>query len=140
MWISFRRQVTSFNIEKECPCSRDAAVFINQLQVAYGNSLNIIGVVNAPAEVATEWAKITNAQFPVIADADAAIIDAFKAERSASTVLVAPGGVITQSNPGYNAQILGDLSNKIAGYTRRPFVILNFKSAPEKLTSGCPLH
>ena len=127
-------------IEKECPCSRDAAVFINQLQLAYGNSLNVVGVVNASAEVAAEWTKITDAKFPVVADADCAIIDAFKAERSASTVLVAPGGVIAQSNLGYNAQILGDLSNKIAGYSRRPFVILNFKSAPEKLTSGCPLQ
>ncbi|NCW13426.1 MAG: hypothetical protein EBV82_09785, partial [Chitinophagia bacterium] len=96
-------------------------------------------VINAPAEVASEWVKITDAKFPVVADADLAIIEAFKVERSASTVLVAPGGVIAQSNPGYNTQILTDLSNKIAGFSRRPFVIMIFKSAPEKLTSGCPL-
>ena len=138
--LSATKPLLVYFIEKECPCSRDAAVFINQLQAAYGNSLNVVGVVNASAEVAAEWSKVTQAQFPVIADPDCAIIDAFKAERSASTILVAPGGVIAQSNPGYNAQILADLSNKIAGYSRRAFVILNFKSAPEKLTSGCPLH
>lgn len=126
-------------IDKECPCSRDAAVFINQLQHAYGKSLIVVGVINAPAEVATAWAQQTHARFPVIADAECAIIEAYQVESSASSILVAPGGLMARSNPGYNAAIIADLSNRIGQYTHLASADLNLKTAPTKLTSGCPL-
>ncbi len=126
-------------IEKECPCSRDAAVFIDQLQSAYGNKATIMGIINADATSAAAWTKTVGARFPVLADPELAIIDAYHAERSASTIVIAPGGTILKSNPGYSAAVIKDLGHLAAQLTHLPEKPLSLDKAPEKLTSGCPL-
>ncbi len=127
-------------IEKECPCSRDAALFINQLQSAYGNGALVLGIINADADTAKEWKKLSSANFPVIADPNFDIIRAYKAARSASTILVAAGGVIAKSNPGYSAATMKELSMRLAQLTRLTECSLKLETAPEKLRSGCPLQ
>jgi bilirubin oxidase len=138
--LNVSKPMLLYFIEKECPCSRDAAVFINQLQSAYGNGALILGIINADANTAKEWTKTVGANFTVIADPNFEIINAYKASRSASTILVAPGGLITKSNPGYSAEIMKELSTRLAQFIRVPERALKLESAPEKLTSGCPLQ
>lgn len=126
-------------IEKECPCSRDAAVFINQLQQAYAGSAKVLGVINADDATAATWTQTVGPNFPVIADPDGNVSTAYRAERSAGTVLVAPNGLITKANPGYSARILQELSASLAQLGRTTNKKLSFTGAPTELTSGCPL-
>lgn len=133
------KPVLLYFIEKACPCSRDAAVYIDQLQAAFGPAVKVVGLINADGETAAAWKAATKAKFPVLADPDLAIAGAFKAERSATTFLVAPGGIIAKANPGYSAGTLQELAGLIARYARLPAPKLTFVGAPEKLTSGCPL-
>ena len=136
---SATRPVLLYFIEKECPCSRDAAVHLDQLQAAFGSAVKVVGLINADGATAAEWKAATKAKFPVLADADLAIAGAYQAERSATTVLVAPGGAIAKVNPGYSAGILQELGALIARHAHLPTPRLAFAGAPEKLTSGCPL-
>ena len=133
------RPVLLYFIEKECPCSRDAAVHVDQLQAAFGSAVRVVGLINADGETAAAWQAATQAKFPVLADADLAIAGAFQAERSATTVLVAPGGLIAKANPGYSAGTFQELATLLARQTRTLAPKLTFVGAPEKLTSGCPL-
>jgi peroxiredoxin len=133
------KPVLLYFIEKECPCSRDAAVHIDQLQAALGSAVKVVGLINADGATAADWKAATKAGFPVLADADLAIAGAFQAERSATTILVSPGGAIAKVNPGYSAGTLQELAGLIARYARLPAPKLTFVGAPEKLTSGCPL-
>lgn len=150
-WIDAAGKPTSFTanaagrptllyfIEKECPCSRDAAVYMNQLQTAFGSHVRVLGVINADYATADKWKAAAKADFTVVADPKFAVINAYKAERSASTILVSSTGAILKSNPGYSADILADLSRLIARAGRSTPADVSFKAAPEKLTSGCPL-
>ena len=99
--LTEKKPLALFFIERECPCSRDAAHFLDRLQAEYGDACTVVGVINARPEVAREWAKKVGTRFPLIADPDLAIINAYGAEQSDYTTVVAPGGKIVKTYPGY---------------------------------------
>jgi peroxiredoxin len=127
-----------FFIERECPCSRDAAPFLDKLAAEYGDSCTVVGVINADAATARGWVMQTGARFPLIADADQAIIKSYGAKRSVYTTVVAPGGKIVKTYPGYSAETLAELSATLArlgGVTKRDLILAD---APAQVVSGCP--
>lgn len=133
------KSVVLFFIEKECPCSRDAAPYLTQLQAAYGDACTVVGVINADAAGAKEWAATVKPGFPVIADPDFAVIDAYGAKRSVYVTVIAPGGKIAKAYPGYNADSLSEISATVAKLGGVPSVKLIWKDAPGELLAGCPL-
>jgi peroxiredoxin len=133
------KPVVLFFIEKECPCSRDAAPYLSQLQAAYGSSCSVVGVINADEAGAKEWAATVKPGFPVIADPDFAVIDAYGAKRSVYVTVIAPGGKIAKAYPGYNADSLTEISATVANLGGVPSVKLIWKDAPGELLAGCPL-
>ena len=133
------KPMVMFFIEKECPCSRDAAPLISQLQSAYGDAVTVVGVVNSDAAGAKAWAAEVKPSFSVVADPDFAVIDAYQAKRSVYLTLVAPGGKIVKAYPGYNAATLAEISAGIAQLAHVPVKPLNLKTAPVDMLAGCPL-
>ena len=133
------KPVVLFFIEKECPCSRDAAPYLSQLQVAYGASCSVVGVINADEAGAKDWVAAVKPSFPVVADPDFAVIDAYGAKRSVYVTVIAPGGKIAKAYPGYNADSLTEISTTVAKLGGVPSVKLNWKDAPGELLAGCPL-
>lgn len=133
------KPVVLFFIEKECPCSRDAAPYLSQLQAAYGDACAVVGVINADEAGAKEWAATVKPGFPVVADPDFAIIDAYGAKRSVYVTVVAPGGKIAKAYPGYNADALTEIAGTVARLGGVPSVRLVWKDAPGELLAGCPL-
>ena len=135
-----QKPMVLFFIERECPCSRDAAPFFNQLQAAYGTAGTVVGVINADSGIAREWVKQSGATFPIVADPKLTIIHAYGAERSAYTTVIAPGGKILKTYPGYSAQTLKELSATLArlgGVAEKP---LPFDKAPRQFVVGCSLE
>jgi len=133
------KPVVLFFIEKECPCSRDAAPYLSQLQAAYGSSCSVVGVINADSAGAKEWVAAVKPGFPVVADPDFTVIDAYGAKRSVYVTVVAPGGKIAKAYPGYNADSLTEISTTVAKLGGVPSVKLIWKDAPGELLAGCPL-
>ena len=128
-----------FFIERQCPCARDAAAYFTQLQTAYGDTCKVVGIINASPEVAQEWVKSVAPGFPLLADPNLAISNAYGAQRAVCTTLVAPGGKIVKSYPGYGAPMLRELSSTIARIAGIPERTLTWKGAPEEIVAGCPL-
>jgi peroxiredoxin len=96
-------------------------------------------VINADAAGAKEWAATVKPGFPVIADPDFAVIDAYGAKRSVYVTVIAPGGKIAKAYPGYNADSLSEISDTVAKLGGVPSVKLIWKDAPGELLAGCPL-
>lgn len=135
--LAATKPVVLYFIERECPCSRDAAVHLQRLQDAYGTDVTVLGVINANAAAAKEWQRQAKVTFPVLLDPFCEVIHACKAERSAHATLVAPGAGIAKAYPGYNVASLNDLNTCIAGLLGKPAKAVATEGAPTKLTAGC---
>ena len=138
--LTAKKPLILYFIERECPCARDAAPFLAQVQEAYGEACTVVGVINAGNDVAKAWVKTVGTRFAIIADPDCALIHAYGAERAVYTTLIAPGGTIVKTYPGYSAETLKDLSAHIARLSGSAESPLKFANAPVKLIVGCPLE
>jgi peroxiredoxin len=125
-------------IEKDCPCSAEAAPFLDRIQDEFGSSCQVVGLINANQTEAIAWAKKVGTSFPIIADPKLAIIRAYGAEQSVYTTLVAPGGTIVKTFPGYGQEMLHELTTKIAKHGGKAQAKLVIADAPVQLISGCP--
>ena len=136
--LTEKKPAVLFFIERDCPCSRDASPFLDRLQTEYGEAATVIGVINATPEVARGWVKAVGAKYRVIADPELKIISAYAAERSVYTTVVAPGGKIIKTYPGYSADMLTEISKSVAKLGGVAVKSILLDGAPKKLTSGCP--
>ena len=136
--ISSARQVILFFIEKDCPCSKDAAAFINEIQTEYSSSCRVVGVINTDAKEARAWAEAANCGFSLIPDPNLKIINLFSAERSVTTMVFTSGAGLVKTYPGYGREMLNDLSTRMARLGGVPVRPIDFTSAPAKSVAGCP--
>lgn len=137
--LTANKPLVLYFIERECPCARDAAPFLAQMQAAYGDACTVVGVINADTTTGKAWAKAVGAQFPIIADPGCSLIRAYGAEAAVYTTLVAPGGMMVTTYPGYSQQTLLDLSSRLARLAGVPAKQLTLEKSPQKLVVGCPL-
>ena len=133
-----KKPLVLFFIERDCPCSRDAAPFLDRLQTEYGDACTIVGIINARPEAARAWAREVGVHFPLVPDPDLAIIAAYAAKQSVYTTVIAPGGAIAKTYPGYSADMLNELSAMIARLGGVPVSSFSPDGAPGRLVSGCP--
>ena len=138
--LTEKKPLVLFFIDCECPCSRDAAPFMDRLQSLYGDVCTVVGITNSDAKVAGAWAKQVGVRFSLVADPNLSIINDYSAVRSVSTTVVAPGGKIVKTYPAYNAEMLTDLSATVARLGGVAVRTLPVDDAPKKLVSGCPFQ
>jgi peroxiredoxin len=138
--LTEKKPLVLFFIESECPCSRDAAPFLDRLNAAYKDACTVVGVINVPGKIADEWAKQVGAHFPIIADPTRSIISSYGAERSAYITTVSPGGNILKTYPGYSQAMLSEIATTIARLDGVPARTIDFDTAPQKTTVGCPFN
>ena len=134
------KPVIAFFIESGCPCSKDATEFMNRIQVGFGKSCQIIGVINGDQRAASAWTKAVGAKFPVIADKDYSIITSFGAKSSVTISVIAQGGRIEKTYLGYGQEMLKDLSARLTKLSGSESKVINFKDAPKELVVGCPFN
>ena len=133
--LSAIKPVVLYFIEKDCPCSKDAAKYMSQLQSQYGEKVAVVGVVAAAS--ATSWSAEVKPAFPVVADPTLQIAKAYGAKRSVYTTLIAPGGRILKTYAGYGQAMLSELSAKVARLGAVSPRAISVADAPVALTSGC---
>jgi peroxiredoxin len=135
--IAAQRPVLMFFIQRDCPCSKEAAPFISQLAAHYRDRFTVIGVVDSSTAAGQNWLRETGAKFTLIADPKQAIIHAYKAPSSNYLTLIDKGGRIFKSYPGVGQSILRELNSRIAGQTGLSPAAAKFESAPKKPVIGC---
>jgi bilirubin oxidase len=133
--VSAIKPVVLYFIEKDCPCSKEAARYMSQLQREYGEKVAVVGVINASS--AAQWSAEVKPAFPVVADPSLQIAKEYGAKRSVYTTLIAPGGRIVKTYAGYGQGMLTELSSKIARMAAVSPRLIATDGAPVALTSGC---
>ena len=136
--LSQSKPIALVFIEKECPCSKDATPFYNQIQAAFGDKAKVVGVINATASYAAEWAKKIGWKGQLVSDPELKIINAYNAKGSIYTSLIAANGTIVKSYPGYSRDMLSELNNKLASLVKITAPTLKLSQAPKDMVAGCP--
>ena len=125
-------------IKDGCPCSKSAEPYFQQLHAAAGGWVPFLGVIDGDEAVAQRWVEENGTPFPVVADPDKTIIRAYGIENSAYVALLAPGGRIEKLWPGYSADMLREITDKMAQLSGKPIELIETRFAPDELYSGCP--
>ena len=131
------RPTVIFFIKEGCPCSEAADPCFRRLHTAYGDRVAFLGVIDGEAPDAERWAWEHDTPYPIIADPELKIVNAYQAERSAYVTLVTSEGTVDRLWPGYSASMLRSLGARLASAAGVTEARLDVSDAPEELTSGC---
>jgi peroxiredoxin len=125
-------------IKKGCPCNVEFEPFFHRLYQAYRASVHFVGVIDAGVETARQYAEDNHVPYLVLADSERALISRLRAENGAYVALVTPAEVLDTLWPGYSAEMMCELSRriaKLAGVEEEP---VDTTGLPSALTTGCP--
>jgi blue copper oxidase len=126
-------------VDKNCPCSRDAALYFNRVQKALGGRATVVGVINGNGAEAAKWRAASGAHFAVSLDPLLKSAQAFNVDRSVMTLLLGKDGKILKTWAGYSKDMLVDLSKSAAELTGGSAPTIDTAGAPAVLVSGCSL-
>jgi peroxiredoxin len=124
-------------INNGCRCSLELEAFFHRLYRAYQGSVRFVGVINGPVETAQRYAAANRVPYLVLADPDLVLISRFRAESGGYVALVTPDGVLDTLWPGCSAEMIRELSQRIAelaGIEEQP---VDTSGLPNALTTGC---
>jgi hypothetical protein len=125
-------------IKKGCPCNVEFEPFFHRLYQAYRDAVRFLGVIDGGVETAQRYAEANRVPYLVLADPERVLISRFRVENGAYVALVAPAGVLDTLWPGYSAEMMRELSRRIAevaGVEEQP---VETSDLPGVLTTGCP--
>jgi peroxiredoxin len=135
--LSAGRPLVLVFIKKGCPCSVEFEPFFHRVEKSYRDCVRFAGVIDGPADVARRYAQANQVPYPVLADAERQLIGRFQAESGAYVALVTPAGVLDTLWPGCSAEMMRELSRRIAalaGVEERP---VDCTRMPNALMTGC---
>ncbi|WP_435009299.1 peroxiredoxin family protein [Tundrisphaera lichenicola] len=124
-------------IKDGCPCSRSADPFFQRLHAAGRGFVPFFGVIDGGVMVADKWAEQNNSAFPILADPEMKIIQAFGAESSAYSAFVGRDGRIEKLWAGYSEQMLRELGERMAPWVKPGMEYFDVTDAPVELYAGC---
>jgi peroxiredoxin len=125
-------------IKDGCPCSVEFEPFFLRVEKAYHGQARFVGVIDAPVEVARRYAEANRVPYPILADPQHTLIRRFQAANAAYVALVSPEGIVETLWPGCSAEMLRDLSARIAALAKVEEPALDVTGMPGPLTTGCP--
>lgn len=126
-------------IERDCPYTRAAKSYYDQIQFAYRNELTVLGVIDSNVDDAGEWTEAAVPKFRLILDPDLKIAKSYGATNGLHTVLISPDQKIVKMWPGFSKSMLGELCTLANQMGAKPRAKPKFGPAPERLTCGNPL-
>jgi hypothetical protein len=125
-------------IKKGCPCNVEFEPFFHRLYRAYRRSVRFIGVIDGGVDTARRYAEDNQVPYLVLADPERVLISRFRAENGAYVALVTSAEVLDTLWPGCSAEMMRELSRRIAelaGVEEQP---IETTDLPAALTTGCP--
>jgi hypothetical protein len=132
------RPVVIVFIKSGCPCSVEFEPFFHRLYQAYQGSVRFVGVIDGEVETARQYAEANRVPYLVLADSERRLISRFRVENGAYVAVATPAGVLDTLWPGCSAEMMRELSRRIAelaGVAEQP---VETSGMPRVLTAGCP--
>ena len=125
-------------IKTDCPCSRSADPFFQRVQAAGRGWVRFFGIIDGDVAAARKWVHETGAVFPILADPERRIVEAYHVENSAYVAFIRPGGRINKLWAGYSEPMLRELAGLMAPWVKPGLDPLDVADAPSDLYTGCP--
>ena len=135
-----KKPVVLVFLDRDCPYTRTAKSYFDQIQFAFRTDIVVLGVIDANQEDAGEWVEAAVPRFRIALDPELKIAKAYGATNGMHTVLISSDQKVLKSWPGFSGRMFGELASMLSnqpGVHMKPK--LSFKSAPKELTSGNPL-
>jgi len=122
-----------------CPHNPKAAPDFNKLSAQLGKDVRLVGVTNLDVAKAKKYASELKLNFPLLADADKAIISSFGAKHSLDLALVcAKDKKVANVTEGYSKGIVEEIIASLPHHGG-PKLKLNLSTFPATKKSGCSL-
>jgi len=119
-----------------CPHNRRAMPHLNAMKEAYGDKVTMLGIVRTADDgTAKAFAEQFTARFPLLADPNSQLINAFKAAYSICTFEIKQGK-ITRVFEGYGQNELKAFNTALAEAAGAAPAGLDFSAAPARQTWG----
>jgi peroxiredoxin len=125
-------------IKRGCPCSVEFEPFFHRLEEQYRDAANFVGVIDADADLAREYAAANKVPYRVLADPDRAIVTRFEAKHGGYVALLGVDGHLDTLWPGCSAEMMRALGRRIAALRALAERPLDVSDMPKILTTGCP--
>lgn len=133
-----KKPTVVFFLKAGCPHNPKSTPLLNKLKAALGPKVNFVAVTNLSQSETSKYAKELGATFPLLADADKKIVNAFGASNSLDFALLSPEDKkIAKSWHGYNRKIMGEFLAELAKHNGPKKVAFDLNSVPKGLQSGC---
>lgn len=122
--------------KERCPHNKKASELINALQKAYGSKVKLVGFVNAPGDNAKTWVKQFGLEYPLLSDADKAVIKSYNLTYSITAFEIGKDRKITKVFPGYGKESMESLGKAMAAAYGADAPKVDLSGAPAGLTWG----
>ncbi|MCU0316588.1 MAG: TlpA family protein disulfide reductase [Fimbriimonadaceae bacterium] len=124
-------------VKEGCPCNIESQPFFNQIARAYGDQVQFIGIIDQERAGAAKFHSDFSVPYPILSAPKESTFQAWDAKQSVYTFLIGPKGEIEKVWPGYSRTTLVELSSLLAERLQIPTLEVDFKMAPDEMTSGC---
>lgn len=124
-------------IQKRCPCCVEAEPFFTQLSAAFKGNVVCVGIINGSRAEAQEWAKVNTFDWPIFCDELGANIKKLGVPTGVYSMVINSSGTVSRVFPGYSADSLKEMVDVLSREAKVEAPVVEFKSAPKKLTTGC---
>jgi peroxiredoxin len=125
-------------IKRNCPCSVEFEPFFHRLEEQYRDQAEFVGVIDAGADVALDYARANNVPYRVLSDPDKAIVRRFGAKHGGYVALVRANSQLDTLWPGCSGEMMRALGGRIAALRALAERPLDVSAMPKVLTTGCP--
>jgi hypothetical protein len=136
--LAAARPVVMVFIKRGCPCSVEFEPFFHRLSRAYRGPVCFVGVIDGGVETARRYSEANRVPYLVLADPRRVLISNFRAENGAYVALVTPAGILDTLWPGCSAEMMLELSRRIAHLAGIKEQRIETTGLPNVLTTGCP--
>jgi hypothetical protein len=112
--------------------------FFHRLEERYRDVADFLGVIDADADLARDYAGINLVPYRVLADPERTIITRFEARNGGYVALLKSGGEVDTLWPGCSVEMMRELGRHIAALgavAERP---VDVSEMPKVLRTGCP--
>lgn len=120
--------------KQRCPHNPRAAQIYNKLAESY-KGVPFVGVVNADEAGAKAWAEQFSTAYPMLPDAEKALIKGFKLQASICAFEVGKDGKVVAVFGGYGSEAIEKLNKAMAAAAKMPLAKLDL-GAPARETWG----
>ena len=122
--------------KESCPHNPRAMPSFNAMKEAYGEQVNLLGVVRASPEGTRSWAEKFEAAFPLLPDAEEKVILDYRVAFSIATFRIGQDGKISRVFEGYGQDELAALNQAMAEAAGAEPIQLDMSRIPSRQTWG----